>query len=352
MRCSYGFTLVLLTVFACEAQEVEGVNSVARGEGIESISVWGEPAPRMTPLSEAVSLEDQFRTPAQTVAVMSDQPISSFNLGVRPPEFSFTELFLNTRRDPLLTDCQAGGDLHLALGLLDFRLLDRLLEMGADPNTTLSQPIQPGLSRLFPDEQAVFYLKKESGISPLMLAVMMQRTDVARLLLQYGADAERIHTKKFHMYPLDFAAQRNNIRMMQMLLGRRSPTDLERRHVVISLSNQVAQLWQGGSRLFASQVSTGRPGFRTPPGEYVVTQKYKSWKSTLYKVPMPNFMRLSCSAIGMHGGYVPDVPASHGCIRLPPEKAAMLYGIIEVGDRVTIIDSNATMPPVVAEPPP
>jgi lipoprotein-anchoring transpeptidase ErfK/SrfK len=52
---------------------------------------------------------------------------------------------------------------------------------------------------------------------------------------------------------------------------------------------------------------------------------------------MPYFMRLNCSAIGMHSGHVTGSPASHGCIRLPYEKAQKFFGICRVGDEVQIV---------------
>jgi lipoprotein-anchoring transpeptidase ErfK/SrfK len=52
---------------------------------------------------------------------------------------------------------------------------------------------------------------------------------------------------------------------------------------------------------------------------------------------MPFFMRLNCGAIGLHSGYVTGRPASHGCIRLPYEKAQKFFDICRVGDEVQIV---------------
>ena len=68
-----------------------------------------------------------------------------------------------------------------------------------------------------------------------------------------------------------------------------------------------------------------------------MTDKHISWNSTIYYVEMPWFMRLNCSAIGLHAGYVTGEPASHGCIRLPYEKAKKWFGIVKAGDEVQII---------------
>src|SRR6516164_3279606 len=70
-----------------------------------------------------------------------------------------------------------------------------------------------------------------------------------------------------------------------------------------------------GTPLVRGRISTGRHGFDTPAGRYLVTDKERTRFSSLYKVPMPYFLRLSFSEYGIHEGYVPGRPASHGCIR-------------------------------------
>ena len=53
-----------------------------------------------------------------------------------------------------------------------------------------------------------------------------------------------------------------------------------------------------GNEIFATRISTGRKGFATPTGEFVITDKYRDWTSTLYHASMPYFQRLSCSDFG------------------------------------------------------
>jgi lipoprotein-anchoring transpeptidase ErfK/SrfK len=67
-----------------------------------------------------------------------------------------------------------------------------------------------------------------------------------------------------------------------------------------------------------------------------VTDKKTFHMSSIYKVKMPFFMRLSCRDFGMHEGYVPDYPASHGCIRLPSEAARKFFKEVPIGTLVTI----------------
>jgi lipoprotein-anchoring transpeptidase ErfK/SrfK len=84
-------------------------------------------------------------------------------------------------------------------------------------------------------------------------------------------------------------------------------------------------------------VSTGREGYNTPAGRYVITDKHRTWTSTSYHGSMPFFMRLNCRVIFLHSGYVTGRSASHGCIRLPYEKAQKFFGICRVGDEVQIV---------------
>lgn len=51
---------------------------------------------------------------------------------------------------------------------------------------------------------------------------------------------------------------------------------------------------------------------------------------------MPYWMRLTPTGVGMHVGYVPGRPASHGCIRLKREVAVQLFEILDLGSRVAV----------------
>ena len=138
--------------------------------------------------------------------------------------------------------------------------------------------------------------------------------------------------------------------------------------VTIDLSDQAAYFDRGTVRVGRSRVATGLPGRSTPVGSYTITEKTADKASNLYgqiiaddgtvlvpdadsrkdKVPegakyygapMPNWMRLTSSGIGMHAGPIPNPgsPASHGCIRMPPEMALTLYNHVELGTPVKIV---------------
>jgi hypothetical protein len=58
---------------------------------------------------------------------------------------------------------------------------------------------------------------------------------------------------------------------------------------------------------------------------------------------MPFMQRITWSGVAMHQGVVPNHPASHGCIRLPPDFARRLWGITKVGARVIIAQDDVAL---------
>ena len=107
--------------------------------------------------------------------------------------------------------------------------------------------------------------------------------------------------------------------------------------VVVSISNQTAWLEDDERIIMTSPVSTARRGMHTPTGTFEVSDKDESHISTIYHVSMPFYMRLSGEPFGMHAGYLPGYPASHGCIRMPKAKAALFFKNVIVGTSVLIV---------------
>jgi len=134
--------------------------------------------------------------------------------------------------------------------------------------------------------------------------------------------------------------------------------------VKISLSEQRAYFYKGGSLVGVSQLSTGREGLNTPVGRFSISQKDKDHVSSKYGdyvdtggnvvvpnvdvekdpkppgtrfkgAPMPYFMRI-VGGVGMHAGYLPGYPASHGCIRMPEFMAENFFRSVSQGTPVTI----------------
>ena len=107
--------------------------------------------------------------------------------------------------------------------------------------------------------------------------------------------------------------------------------------LVVSLSTQRAVVYRNGVPIGISTVSTGRPGYATPTGVFVILQKHvEHYSSTYDNAPMPYMQRLTWGGVALHAGNLPGYPASHGCIRLPPEFARLLYGVTHRGMTVVV----------------
>jgi hypothetical protein len=136
--------------------------------------------------------------------------------------------------------------------------------------------------------------------------------------------------------------------------------------VKIYLKEQRAYFYKADTLVGESQVSAGREGHNTPAGNYKIIQKDKDHASSIYGdyvdaagnvvqkdvelgkdpkppgaifkgAPMPFFMRI-VGGVGMHEGYLPGYPASHGCIRMPGKMAETFFNNVELGTPVQIVD--------------
>jgi ankyrin repeat protein len=212
-------------------------------------------------------------------------------------------------------------------------LFRTLLACGSDPNIVIPKAAEKDFMALLKSKYLRLYIQEETGINLLMLAAGLGKSDYVRALLDAGADRNR-STPREKMLPLYFAAWTENWQCVQMLLGGGPEPDQLR--VEISLAKQHAEVIKDGITIFTTKVSTGRNGFSTPVGHYVITDKDRDHRSTIYKCAMPYFMRLNCRDFGMHEGVVQPYPASHGCIRLPGDAAKKLFVDLPVGTVVMI----------------
>ncbi len=134
--------------------------------------------------------------------------------------------------------------------------------------------------------------------------------------------------------------------------------------IEVKLRDQRVYLYKGNYEIAASRISSGREGHRTPLGRFSVIRKDKDHRSSIYGdyvnasgkivrpnvdvrkdrkpahsiflgAPMPYFVEFS-PGYGLHAGYLPGVPASHGCIRLPYWKARQFYNAVHVGTPVVV----------------
>jgi len=216
----------------------------------------------------------------------------------------------------------------------DRQQLQTLLDCGADPNVILNNPGDPVFHDLLPANFVRFYVEREPGMTALDVAAGLNRIECIKLLLDRGAN-KNLLTSKSRFYALYFAAWAESPDALQILLGNAPSRDETR--IEISLANQRATFIKGGVQILSTEISTGRAGFDTKTGDYVITDKHLEHHSTLYhNASMPFFMRLSFQAFGLHAGYVTGRPASHGCIRLPGEAARRLFREAPVGTWVSI----------------
>jgi len=136
----------------------------------------------------------------------------------------------------------------------------------------------------------------------------------------------------------------------------------------IDLHRQAAYLIRGKRVVLASPISSGRSGHFTPTGSYKIIEKEMNHFSSLYgkivdrwgrtvvsdadsdmgvprggrfiPAPMRYFMRFH-GAIGMHAGYLPGYPASHGCVRMPEQNAIRFFNAIGIGTPVRVFGTTA-----------
>jgi lipoprotein-anchoring transpeptidase ErfK/SrfK len=136
--------------------------------------------------------------------------------------------------------------------------------------------------------------------------------------------------------------------------------------IVVRIGEQKAYFYKGKTLVGWTTVSTGKPGFGTPPGHYTVLSKDADHVSTEFgdyvdgsgnvvrsnidsrkdhqpkgthfdgaRMPYAMFFR---SGYAMHQGYVPPFAASHGCIRIPKGMASQFFEHAPVGTPVTVTE--------------
>src|ERR1700746_1267596 len=120
--------------------------------------------------------------------------------------------------------------------------------------------------------------------------------------------------------------------------------------IIISIADQRVSLFDNGTLIARSSVSTGTQGHPTPLGVFSVISKQRWHRSNIYSAaPMPYMQRITWSGIALHAGVVPGHPASHGCIRLKNDFAMRLWHLTKRGARV-IIAHNDVQPVEITNP--
>ncbi len=110
--------------------------------------------------------------------------------------------------------------------------------------------------------------------------------------------------------------------------------------VTVDKSAQRLSVEVDGFQRYQWPVSTARWGYRTPNGSYRPQWLARKWFSTKYDgSPMPYSIFFN-GGYAIHGSYEISHlgrPASHGCIRLHPQNAAVLFGLVQAHMRDTRI---------------
>jgi lipoprotein-anchoring transpeptidase ErfK/SrfK len=132
----------------------------------------------------------------------------------------------------------------------------------------------------------------------------------------------------------------------------------------VDLSRQVATFYRGSNKVGVAAISSGDERHPTPDGTYRILEKVRDKHSTRYghvedargrvvnrdatpasrvppggryvPAPMPYWMRLTWSGIGMHQGFLPGYAASHGCIRMDKKVVRQFYEAAYVGMKVKV----------------
>jgi ankyrin repeat protein len=205
-----------------------------------------------------------------------------------------------------------------------------------DVNHPMEFPVDVKFREQYSKKGALdWYCKNIRGLTPLMVAVLSDELYVAEALIKKGAD--RTEKTNVGSFPIQMAAVMKNVKMQQLLIGVPFEDDQQVRKYIVDLSDQKVYFYKGGKVVKSTRCSTGKKDFRTPTGEFVITDRTKDKISNLYEdAEMPYFQRFSCSEIGFHEGATYSGFLSHGCIRLPMSSAEYFFKNGKVGDRVTI----------------
>jgi L,D-transpeptidase catalytic domain len=211
----------------------------------------------------------------------------------------------------------------------------KILNEGMDPNAEIPLPVPADFQKRFSDGSLRYYVSNEGGFTGLMLATALRNHAFVKILLLAGANPWKL-SKKHRTFALWLAAKNKDIEIMRSLMGIGPDHESQAYRITIDLPTQTAFLWRKGKIILSTPISSGRTSHPTPTGRFLITNKYRHWKSTLYPAKMPFFLRLSCGDFGIHMGALPGYPASHGCIRLPAQSARRLYASVPIGTLVEI----------------
>jgi hypothetical protein len=119
--------------------------------------------------------------------------------------------------------------------------------------------------------------------------------------------------------------------------------------ILVDKATQRMLVIQNGYMRYIWPVSTGRDETATPNGVYAPQRLERNWfSSAYYNSPMP-YSIFFHNGYAIHGSYAINQlggPASHGCVRLHPHHAALLFDLVqqEGPDKTTIEVADEARP--------
>lgn len=103
-------------------------------------------------------------------------------------------------------------------------------------------------------------------------------------------------------------------------------------NITIDKASQKMVVAVNGLRKYVWPVSTGKFGYGTPSGSYTPFRLERDHFSTEWDdAPMPHSIFFTTRGHAIHGSYSRGIgrPVSHGCVRLAPANAAVLFALVE-----------------------
>lgn len=110
--------------------------------------------------------------------------------------------------------------------------------------------------------------------------------------------------------------------------------------ITIDLAAQTMSVFRDGYEIGAAVIIYGATDKPTPTGIFPISQKKRHHISNLYNAPMPYMLRLTNDGVAIHASDVQWGNATHGCIGLPPEFAALLFEQAQIGTKVIVTDGQ------------
>lgn len=208
-----------------------------------------------------------------------------------------------------------------------------------------------------------------SWLSILLVLLTLNACTTVQTTEQKKNAAVRKQAKAEHEFYRSLALWKKNAYRNKELLAQATPNNVS---IEIARGEQRGIVLVNGAIAMDFPVATGKSSHPTPLGSFTILDMKKDYSSNLYgriydaagtatvndadtrthTVPegssfvgaqMPYWMRLTNTGVGMHVGYVPGRPASHGCIRLKRDDAREIFSMVRIGTPVLIAEQAPSL---------